>query len=453
MSTNPNVVILNKAWALLWREDSAYYLPKILREGGTFGKTVIPPMDSVKVPQIDPIPLYSSDTWGDVKIELSAMTLDGLPSIQNVSFTPSSDATSVEAVVGFGELTFQGSYEVVGSGLVGCAMDIAQGEAYRHPPRDTEVSVTPPPEQLELARRYRAELVKSQNGSELVGRYYDHNDTINRILSQENAFTEVWPQNAPLNPPEQNTAYYMQVTTNATAHPDDPNYTVGGNDTGYLTHSAYMQVMLIGTCQHYEDTDPEHAEDYRALAASAANFRGYTNQYPDPMTADAVMGAVVNGPRLSDEQLAAVPEPEAVRAGREAGERDFEQVHRQAMAKRAARLQQATTYKSRGNFGFSFRMPTLTFGGDVAVSGIPPEQVLTVTLQTLTADIPEVKINLFTGSDPNFTADAQSRINDAQWFQRVLGTKVNAKLGSSEVRDYLSDLCNQAILGVLGRSA
>src|SRR5579871_5287881 len=104
MSTNPNVVILNQAWGQLWNNTTPYYLPAILAKGGTFGKTVIPPMRSVDVPPISPIPLYSSDTWGNVTITLSSATLTGLPSIQPVRFTPSSDATSVEAVVAFEKL-------------------------------------------------------------------------------------------------------------------------------------------------------------------------------------------------------------------------------------------------------------------------------------------------------------------------------------------------------------
>lgn len=454
MSTNPNVVILNKAWALLWNQSSSYYLPKIFANGGTFGKTVIPPLGSVQVPSIDPIPLYSSDFWGNVSITLSSMTLDGLPSIQNVSFAPSSDATSVQATVAFGQLKFSGSYEVDGTGIVGCAMDLAQGLAYQGGAVSAEDAIQDlqaiPPENLDLARKYRDRLVQSQNGSNLVATYYDRNDTVNRILNQDNAFTLVWPGNAPTNPPDHDTVYYMQVTANSTANPDNPNYTVGGNNTGYLNHSGYMQGMLIGTCQYYEDNDPEYAEDYRTLARSTSTFQQYTNPYPNPMTSDQVMNTVVNTTPKTEEELAAVPIPAAVREGMEAAARDFDEMQNRAMARRAAREQQATTYKSHGQFQFSFTLPTLTFNGTVAISGIPPNQSLTVDLQTLTAAIPNIKIDLFTGTDRNFTSDAQSKINDAAWFQKTLGTKVNAKLGSSEVRDYLSNMFNQAILNILG---
>jgi hypothetical protein len=457
MNTNPNVVILNKAWGQLWDNTTPYYLPKILANGGTFGKTVIPPMQTVNVPPISPIPLYSSDIWGNVTITLSSVTLTGLPSIQAQSFTPSSDATSVQAVVAFGKLDFAGSYEVIGTGLVGCAMDLAQSSAYQHAGRagdgdddDSSAGQPIPPQEMDLARQYRDSLVQSENGTALIASYYDHNDTVNWIMNQENAFTEAWPYNAPTNPPDRTTAYYMQVTANATANPDDPNYTVGGNNAGYQSHGGYMQGMLIGTCHYYADNDPEHADACRSLASDTATFRGYTNMYPNPMTADAVMSAVDNTQRMSAEELAAIPEPEGVRLGREAAERDFDELHNRAMAKRAARLQQGTTYRSTGQFGFSFAMPTLTFSGTVAISGIPPKQILTVTLNSLSAAIPNVAIDLLTGSDPNFTADARRKIRDAQWFQQVLGTKVNAELGSASVRDYLSSVFNQAILGVLG---
>jgi hypothetical protein len=454
MSTNPNVVILNKAWGQLWDSKTAYYLPKILADGGTFGKTVIPPMQTVNVPPISPIPLYSSDIWGNVTITLSSVTLSGLPSIQAQSFTPSSDATQISAVVAFGRLEFAGSYEVIGTGLVGCAMNLAQSSAYQQTGRDDDddsrAGQPIPPEEMDLARQYRDNLVQSQNGTELVGKYYDHNDTVNWIMNQENAFTEAWPYNAPSNPPDRTTAYYMQVTANATANPNDPNYTVGGNNTGYQSHGGYMQGMLIGTAHYYADNDPEHADACRSLASDTASFRQYTNKYPNPMTADAVMSAVDNTQQMSAEELAAIPEPDGVRLGREAAERDFDEMHSRAMAKRAARLQGSPTYRSTGNFGFGFAMPTLTFSGTVAISGIPPKQILTVTLNTLSAAIPNVAIDLLNGTDPNFTADARAKIQDAQWFQQVLGTKVNGELGSASVRNYLSNVFNQAILGVLG---
>jgi hypothetical protein len=457
MSTNPNVVILNKAWGQLWNSASPYYLPNILANGGTFGKTVIPPMATVNLTQIPTIPLYSSDTWGNVDIALSSVTLKGLPSIQAQSFTPSSDATTIKAVIAFGQLNFDGAYQVTGTGLVGCAMSLGQTEAYQAPQqRDEEDSSAAdrprqpiPPEHLELARQYRDNLVQHPNGTQLVASYYDHNDTVNWILNQENAFTEAWPYNAPMNPPDRNTAYYMQVTANAAANPDDPNYTVGGNNTGYQSHGAYMQGLLIGTCHYYADNDPDKADACRALANDTGTFRQYTNKYPNPMTAGSVMSAVDNSQVLSAEELAAIPEPEAVTIAREQADADFNELNNRALAKRAARLAEAPTYQSNGNFGFSFAMPTLTFDGTVAISGIPPNQILTVTLNTLTAAIPNIAIDLLTGTDPNFTADARAKIQESTWFQQVLGTKVNAELGSAAVRNYLSNVFNQAILAIL----
>jgi hypothetical protein len=302
---------------------------------------------------------------------------------------------------------------------------------------------------MDLARAYRDSLVQSPNGTALVSSYYDHNDTVNLILNQDNAFTGAWPYNCPANPAAQNTAFYMQVTANAAASPDDSDYTVGGNDIGYQTHGAYMQGLLIGTCQYYQAIDRGNAEAYQSLASDAATFQGYTNKYPNPMTASAVMSAVASSQPMSAEELAAVPEPEAVRLGREAAERDFAEAHNRAMARRAARLEQATTYRSTGNFDFSFALPTLTFDGTVTISGIPPNQVLTVHLDSLTADIPNMNIDLLTGSDQTFTDYAQDRISNAPWFQKVLATKVNNEIGSAHVRDYLSNVFNQAIASLL----
>jgi len=435
--TDPNVAILNGAWALLWKQGSPYYLPTVLANGGTFGGTHIPPMSDVAVSGIGTIPLYSSDTWGNVSITLTSPMLAGLPSVGPDSFKPSSDATSVTATVKFNALTFSGGYEVDGTGLAGCAMDIAEVAA----------SATPPPGNMDLARSYRDQLVRSPNGTQLVGKYYDHNDTINLLLGRNNAFTRKWPNG--VTPSSPDTATYMQQTAQAAANPDNPDYTIGGDDTGYHTHAIYMQSMLVATCQYYQTNDPENAAAFGALADDAATFKAHTDQQHNPMTVGQVMTTVANTAQMTPEQVAAAPEPEASRAARLAAERDFPELQRAALAEEAARAEQAVTYKSTGNFGFGFAMPTLTFSGTVAVSGTPPNYLLTVTLTSLVAAIPSVQITLLSGTDPRFTAEAQSKINDAQWFQRVLGTNVNAKLGSSQVLSYLSSMINQAIASIM----
>jgi hypothetical protein len=436
--------ILDQAWALLWRQASPYYLAEVLDHGATFGRTVIPPLAAMTVPDIGPVPLYTSATWGNVSITLSSMTLAGLTSIQDHGFTSSADANSVAATVAFGELTFSGSYQVNGTSPARPAVDMAESLAY---PDDGAAAV--PPGDVDLARYWRDQLLQSENGITLVGKYYDHNETVSRILSQNNGFTRGWPYNAPTNPPSQNTAYYMQMTSEAAAHPENSHYTVGGEDTGYLTHAAYMQGLLIGTCQYYEGTDRDHADDYHRLADDASEFQGYTSPYLDPMTVKSVMSEVKNHRPMTAEELAAVPEPEAVRLGREAAERDFPALQRSALAEQAAREQQAARYQSTGRFSADLAVPTLSLIGAVAVSGHPPLRRLSVALTSRPAEISGLQIALLAGTDPDFTADAQARLDGAPWFQRVLGSRLAARLGSAEVLDYLSGVFNQAIVNVL----
>jgi hypothetical protein len=448
--TDPNVTILNGAWSLLWRATSPYYLPAVLAKGGTFGSTHIPPLTTVAIPDSTTFQLYSSSVWGNVTIQLTSATVTGLPDVQPVSFLPSADARSVTATVSFTKLTFGGSYEIDGTGVVGCAMDLAESQAYNVPVVEAEAGAQAPPANMDLARGYRDELVRGANGVGLVGKYYDHNDTINLILRGDNAFAKVWPNG--VRPGAHNTAYYMGLTANAATpeHRGDPDYTVGGNDTGNVSHGVYMQTMLVGTCNHYISTDPDRAEAYRSLRDDAAEFRKYTDHYPNPMTVDTVLAAVQNTTPLSAAELAAVPEPEVVREARLAAERDFPELQRQAEAEAAARAQQAVTYKSTGKFKFEFAMPTLTFSGTVVPSGIPPNLTLTATLTSLKAAIPSMKIDLITNSDPTLTADTQGEIDNAQWFQNVLGSGVNAQLGSPSVLSYLSGLINQAIVNIIG---
>jgi hypothetical protein len=434
---DPNVVILNSAWSLLWRQTSPYYLPTILANGATFGNAHIPALATVALSDIS-IPLFTSDVWGNVSIKLTSATVRGLPTIQNRSFTPSSDARSITAQVAFQTLTFSGSYELDGTGLAGCAMDVAGFKAYN--PADA-----PPPEYMDLARQYRDRLVRSNNGAALVGKYYDHNDAVNVILNGDNVFTRRWPGGA--TPTAPNTAYYMRMTADATAHPDDPDYTVG--DDGYQMHGGFMEASLVRACLDEAEHDSVNADALRALAKDAVDFKGYTDHYPDPMTADGVMAKVTNAQPMTAAELAAVPEPEAVRAGRLAAEQGLDELRRTIAAERAARAHDAPTYKSTGRFSFDFPMPSLTFSGTVAIRGIQPHLTITATLKSLQAEIPSLQIRLLTSTDPRLTADSQTVIDAARWFQKSLGSYVNAKLGSEEILSYLSGVINQAILNIL----
>lgn len=120
-----------------------------------------------------------------------------------------------------------------------------------------------------------------------------------------------------------------------------------------------------------------------------------------------------------------------------------------AEAMKAAQELSATTYKSSGDFDFDFPMPTIAFDGTVKVAGISPNITMTTTVTKLTAAIPEIDINLLSGSDPNFTADAQKKIHDATWFQQNIGVKVNAALNKQDLLDKISGVMNQALKELL----
>jgi len=214
-----------------------------------------------------------------------------------------------------------------------------------------------------------------------------------------------------------------------------------------------MQTLLIKACQDYEQQDPDRAADYRALADDAARFQGnvngFANDNPGPVTVDVVMSAVTNTHQMPDAELAAIPEPEAVRRGREAAEQDFPALQRRALAERAAQEQQVTRAQTTGRFSSEVTMPAVTLSGTVAVSGTPPFYQVSVEFTSLSAPLPSPRIALASGTDADFTAEVQARLDSAQWFQRVLGTRLRARAGSQETLRYLSGLFNQAIFAVL----
>ena len=459
-STNPNDVILSKAWNMLWDKSSKFYLPTILENGGDFGGEHIPPLQSVDLDDLKKIPLYQSKTWGNVDITLSSIVLSGIPQVSSNGFTPDSADGKISGGIAFSLLDIKGAYEVIGSGLVGCAMDLAQSSAESGPmPPPVEEEEFPllgdaQPANLDLARDYRDQLInQGNNGATLVSTYYDQNDTMNTILNDHNAFTAAWPIAVPPGSGG-NTKYYMGVTNVAGQNPNDPVYTVGGS--AYNSHSYYMQTLLLGVAKNMANGSKDPENPYYALEQSITDFKSNTLPNDGSSTVDTVMTTVKTAtpiiPSQGGENLEEVVEHEVARKAREAAEKDFDMWQKKAEAAKAATVAAVTTYKSSGNFDFSFPMPTIAFDGTVKVSGISPNITMTTAVTKLTAAIPDVNINLLSGTDPSFTADAQSKIHDAVWFQQTIGVKVNAALNTQSLLGKISGVMNQALKTLLPNS-
>jgi hypothetical protein len=447
-NVNPNVAFLNKAWAMLWDPTSNYYVPKILANGGTFGTVNIQPLQTLALDDMNDTPLYQSSTWGNVDISLTGMNLTGIPQVNGTGFTPSSDASQVTGTVTFSQLELTGAYEVDGSGIVGCAMDLGLEKII---PGGSSTKLTgqdDPPSNLSLASQYRDQLVnQGGNGITLVSTYYDQNDTLNTILDDTNAFTQAWqyahPAGAGLD-----TKYFMGVTNVAGQNPADPNYNVGGDQ--YNTHSYYMQNTLLAFAIYKAGPNPPPENQYVQLQNSIVGFKGATMPNDQSQTVNNVMNTVQNtNAPASVEALMQVPETAIARKAREMAEKDYPMWEAKAAAKRAAEQAATTTYSSSGNFDFQFNNPTLTFNGTVAVGGISPNITLTVTITSLSSTIPNVNIVLLSGSDPTLTSDAQDHINNAAWFQTNIGVKVNAALNSTSLLSTFSSIFNQALINLL----
>jgi hypothetical protein len=295
------------------------------------------------------------------------------------------------------------------------------------------------PSSMDLARQYRDQLVgqSGTNGTTLVATYYDHNDTITKILNDPTQwFTQKWPGSVPGS--TKKTADYMAQSDAAGRNPDNSAYVVGDDD--YVTHAGYMSTALKATCNTLRNgsTDPENP--YFALATATVAFAKHTHPYSAPSTFNTVMGHVQTGSPMTPEQMAAVEEPAAFRRGRELAERD----HAEWLAKGGpeaadeAGTAAPTTFKDQGTFSVTFALPTLTFSGTVTATP-------SVTLTALSADAPSIDIRLSGGSDPDFENEVQSKIDDAEWFQTTIGTKINAQLGSPAMLQYLSQVINQAL--------
>ncbi|MEI9918537.1 MAG: hypothetical protein WDO14_07020 [Bacteroidota bacterium] len=442
---NPNVVILNRAWAMLWDPKSSFYIPGVLAKGGTFGNVTIPPLQTLALKNMDNVPLYSSSFWGNVEISLDGMTLSGIPQVNGTAFTPSDDASQITGTIAFSNLILGGSYKVVGSGLVGCAMDLGLEKIMGVGTKAdrTANSSLDPPSNLDLARQYRDQLVKQGgNGVQLVSTYYDQNDTINTILTGSNAFTAAWP-NAKTD--DHDTKYYMEQTNAAAQNPDNPAYTVGGD--GYNMHAFYMQSIMLAVAINMANgsTDPDNP--YVSLQKSIICFKKPAAANDQQQTVGSVMQTVQNAP--TPECSLNVPESDVERKAREMAEKDYPMWEAKAAAEAASVAAAITTYTSSGAFEFGFAMPTITFNGTVTIGGISPNVTMTISITSLSSVIPNVAIILLVGTDPALTSDAQEKINNAVWFQQNIGLKVQGALNQQSLLNTISNIFNQAIISIL----
>lgn len=470
-------ILLRIAWKQLWKPGTPYYLPDAIANGASGGGKTVPPLPARPVPDLGPYNLFSSDPWGDVSITLKQNTLGGLPSIADGGFSYNDATRTYTAKVTFGALDFAGQYDVTGGGLAGCAVASVSGLLHALPApsalRADAAEAAGEQEQIVLAQDYRGKLVASDKGLDLVAKYYDNNEAMNEIANGQNIFSKNFATLATTTDGQTVTsADLADRTTVAAKNPSDPSHTVG--DKAYRVHSYRMQILFARACQeaYLATGDPK----YTQAGGGSTDFATIvTNNGPEgTVTVDQVMGAVDSG----DENHPAVAllrrrsqEPFVdyaalgLRAPQEASEEyrlamdlaqetideweasgqeslfSWEVTERDALA--------AAIPIGTGTFEDRVTGPSVTVTGTVNYVGEPTELTLTITVDSIDADLPQIDIHLAgnPGTLYDKVVDAMARAN---FVKDLLRKKLQAAMNDETVRTYLQDRVNQSISQALG---
>ncbi len=246
-------VILEAAWKLLWTPNTPYYLPNVMKNGLKWNGINIDPLEGAAVDKIGPISLFKDSVLGYISLTMDSNNITGLPSITNGGLTYDDNTHTVTFKIGFGQLNFAGNYEVDSGGVTGCAIATANGLLNIFRVASAAAGDPDNDPNIDLAYQYRDKLSQSDNpnGNALVDAFYGQNDTMNTIVLAQNAtvngqtnksnglFHNAWLKHTTEG---QDTAYYMNVTSNASNNPD--NSGTGFNNDDYNEHGFYMEVAM-----------------------------------------------------------------------------------------------------------------------------------------------------------------------------------------------------------------
>lgn len=442
----PEQLLLRKAWARLWTPGTKYYLPTVITKGAQGAGITVDPLGNLIVPDTGSISLFSKEPWGSIAIELTEGKVGGLGTVADGGMTYEPQSGAFSATIKIGQLAFTGNYEVTTGGIAGCAIDAAAAvlKVLRTQALADESAEPAGPA---LATSYREQLLQSENGTKLVSTYYDQNETLHEMVTTPNFFSEVWREGEPEGPP---TSYYAEQTEEAAKNPDDESKKV--NDRSYRKFGLYVHTALlesVSTKLEEAKAEGNAAEiaRYRSLRDSILNFTGKVEPYKEPMTVKDVMDRVEK------------PHPPALQAGeadplREEAERRFQEdlprLEEQVRAREAEQEEADTSNATpiKGKFRDEVSNGSLKIAGKVVVSGTMPDLTLTVTLSSITPEIPGLDITL--GGDGDLLTAVQNWIAKASWFQDILAHKVGEELNSSTVLNYLADRINQSLSEALG---
>lgn len=449
---------LHEGWRRLWEAPAPYGLAHVVTHGARGAGVVVAPLQ-IALGATAAIPLVHDSQHGYVSISLGESRVAGLDSMTGQLLDCDEPSGTFHARIAIPSLRCEGDCSLTAAqGLEAPARTGGGGTLERALATAGGPAGGEEAESIALAERYRDQLATSANGLSLLGLYYRHNDTLDEVLSEANAFTAAWRLAHPTGS-GRTTSYYAGITSQAAQQPGEQ--ATGFNEADYQRHGWYMQVILLRTV---EDLGPSSSDPaaYKALAEDISTMGDEAHQALGASTVGGVMQAVEAAPAgpgdTAEERLAmaagrpgdvraATPEHAAVAAAaREQAHADYAHWRRTAhdeREQRAADSPAATTGAGRWHVDLPAAAIELhgTHGPPGSVGATPH---VASTHVVVGSAVPQL-----VGGGPLARA-AAAALDGAVWLHDVIARRVRDALAGPAVRAYLSDRLAQSAALALG---
>ncbi|MBX2828931.1 MAG: hypothetical protein KTR22_12265 [Flavobacteriaceae bacterium] len=304
---NDDCSLVDRLWKLLSDPNSGeFYIKNIINNGlkvPSLGINLLP-FPNVNVGDIPKQQMFKEPVLGYMNLTMTDTTLDGLGSYESGKLTCkaiSSTETQVDLTITFDSVTFAGKYNVGTGGIAGCA--IATGAALTGGGVHTYLPASDPSNNIELAQWYRdVALPKSDNGKTLVGAYYAHQDTIQKVQLAKNNMSAQYRTVLAANQQKttkgaviDSTSYYQQKQSGGSPSGTPPKVGNGSQYAGgFASHIALMKATAYMMSQQSLEiaAGNEYAELLNAMTQFNDNVLQFQKTNPSEVDTTTIMNYV-----------------------------------------------------------------------------------------------------------------------------------------------------------------
>ncbi|MDG5490532.1 hypothetical protein [Psychroserpens sp. SPM9] len=469
---NDDCSLIDRLWKFLSDPASdKYYIKNIINDGlkvPSLGIDIAP-FATVDVGDIPKQQMFKEPVIGYMNLTMTDTVLSGIGSYSSGNLTCkaiSPTDTQVDLNVLFSSVAFSGKYDVGSGGLAGCALATGAALTGGHVHGSTLASgVTPPDNNVELAQWYRdVALPKSENGKTLVGAYYTHQDTIQKVQLANNNMSQQYRQVLAQSQQAQTKGAVVDATTfyqeeQSGSNPPGSAPKVGNGDQysgGFAAHIALVKATayMMGSEGYTLEDSNDYSELLNAMSQFDDNILAFQKTNPTEVDTTTIMQYVATATPVNADSKIPVFEFTQDKNGditaTQVGEKDTwplnTALYDQTYAARVEPLviSPEDTFNIDGNFSDAAQQ--LKIGVTVDFSNATG--TLVATAKSITMSLGSLKITIsdsgWNGHESLYDKIA-SWIANSKFFQDILKSKMHKALNSQSTLDSFSKVLNAGI--------